>query len=505
MSVAVLTLNPREKQIAEHKATRRALQTEIREELVQDNNTISHRTNAHNRKCASADINQEREGRQKSIAAYIKSTQYVFKKLVQFLKKLKDPRRLESLTHPLISLMLLMILSFCFSIKSRKEFNREMTAPQVIESCKAIMPQIDAAPHADTIARVLNQLDPKDVQRVQYQLIRTLLSNKKFIRLYINRKVPLSLDGTQKLMRQGANWNGQWLERTLKGKTQQYVYVLEANITLHNGMTLPLASEFLTYSPDEGNKQDCETKALVRLLAKIKQQFPRQGFILFLDKLYAEYDVIKLIDQYHWDWIIALPSHRFNSMHEALKQTDKVLYSDSLWRGRTQRHTYINGVTHQYSNGKSYTANVVKCDESWKTVMPDTTHISTAHSNYHTWITNIPLTAGNIHPLCNLGARSRYGIEDSNNAEKHRGYHYEHSFSYQWKAMQNYHTLMRVAHLIKQVAEFSKHIRKLVKSMGVSAFWYSIKQSLFNPWVSLKWMQQQLSATPQIRLGLDPP
>ena len=154
MSVAVLTLNPREKQIAEHKATRRALQTEIREELVQDNNTISHRTNAHNRKCASADINQEREGRQKSIAAYIKSTQYVFKKLVQFLKKLKDPRRLESLTHPLISLMLLMILSFCFSIKSRKEFNREMTAPQVIESCKAIMPQIDAAPHADTIARV---------------------------------------------------------------------------------------------------------------------------------------------------------------------------------------------------------------------------------------------------------------------------------------------------------------------------------------------------------------
>ena len=97
--------------------------------------------------------------------------------------------------------MLLMIISFCFSIKSKRAFNREITSPQIIEVCKALLPDIESAPHADTIARLLNTLDHSDVEKLQYQLVQTLLSNKKFTKLYINGKVPLSIDGTQKLLK----------------------------------------------------------------------------------------------------------------------------------------------------------------------------------------------------------------------------------------------------------------------------------------------------------------
>jgi hypothetical protein len=63
--------------------------------------------------------------------------------------------------------------------------------------------------------------------------------------------------------------------------------VLEANLVFHNGVTLPLLSEFLSYAegdPDD-HKQDCELKAFYRLTARLKAYFPRLP-ILLLDGLY---------------------------------------------------------------------------------------------------------------------------------------------------------------------------------------------------------------------------
>jgi hypothetical protein len=49
---------------------------------------------------------------------------------------------------------------------------------------------------------------------------------------------------------------------------QQYVYVLKANLAFHNGLSIPLMSEFLSYGerdPDEHenpheHKQDCKVR-----------------------------------------------------------------------------------------------------------------------------------------------------------------------------------------------------------------------------------------------------
>ena len=51
-------------------------------------------------------------------------------------------------------------------------------------------------------------------------------------------------------------------------------------------------------------------------------------------------------------------------------------------------------------------------------------------------------------------------MEDSFNTEKNRGYHYKHAFSYDWNAMQGFHYLMRLAHVINAISEFTKNVKK---------------------------------------------
>jgi hypothetical protein len=64
-------------------------------------------------------------------------------------------------------------------------------------------------------------------------------------------------------------------------KKQYYVYVLEADLAFHNGMTIPFMSEILDYGQGDTDKkkQDCETKAFHRLADRLKKEFPRLKII----------------------------------------------------------------------------------------------------------------------------------------------------------------------------------------------------------------------------------
>ena len=94
-------------------------------------------------------------------------------------------------------------------------------------------------------------------------------------------------------------------------------------------------------------------------------------------------------------------------------------------------------------------------------------------------------------------------MEDSINTEKNRGYRYKHAFSYHWNALQGFHYLMRLAHAINAICEFTKALKKTMKELGCSATFKLIKETLFNPWLPTTWYEEQLLKTPQLRLQLE--
>ena len=98
-----------------------------------------------------------------------------------------------------------------------------------------------------------------------------MIRNKKFVRYLVDNCYPIAIDGTQKSVRD-VLWSEQcppasefrnsetrlssrWragLQRGVKSgddtHMQYYVCVLEANLSFHGGMTIPLMSEFLSYT-----------------------------------------------------------------------------------------------------------------------------------------------------------------------------------------------------------------------------------------------------------------
>ena len=65
-----------------------------------------------------------------------------------------------------------------------------------------------------------------------------------------------------------------------------------------------LNSEEYINKSDETVKQDCESKAFVRLAAKIKKKFPRLPIIIAADGLYVSQNVLQICKEYHCDYII---------------------------------------------------------------------------------------------------------------------------------------------------------------------------------------------------------
>jgi len=154
------------------------------------------------------------------------------------------------------------------------------------------------------------------------------------------------------------------------------------------------------------------------------------------------------------------------------------------WGDRKQTFEWVNDIEYYYgpNQKKKLIFNVVVCKESWREVDKQSGEIITKKSR-HAWISNKPLTKKNIHERCNLAVRHRWGIESNILVEKCHGYQYEHCFSYNWKAMKGYHYLMRMAHLINVLTEYSEHLVSYMREMSIRVFINFVRSTLSGPWL----------------------
>ncbi len=395
--------------------------------------------------------------------------------LLKALNKIPDPRNPKTMKHKKTTLLIYGILCFVFQMSSRREANREMTTPQFFENIKALFPEIETLPHNDTLKRLLERIDILKLEEAHIAIIRNLIRNKKFKKYLINNCYPVAIDGTQKFISHDL-WDERLQQRTVKKGDdtviQYYVSVLEANLVLTNGMSIPLLSEFLDYQQGDtaSQKQDCETRAFKRLAARLKSHFPNLRIMVLLDGLYANGPIIEQCDTRNWQYMIVLKDGSLPTVWEEANALIKLLpnnYYQQQHGDRQQNFWWVNQIGYTWgTNGvNELILHLVVCNETWKEI--DETGDLVIKTSKHAWLSSRPLNQTNLHTRCNLGARYRWGIESSLLKEKEQGYQYEHCFSKNWEALMGYHYLMRIAHCLNELVHFSAKLAKKVREKTV--------------------------------------
>ena len=498
---------PNREEIKAQRKERKRAQRALREEMKGTGFNLPSHPTISNHKCAFESVEEEGEARNEAVLEQLKVFRAKLPVLLRRFSKIADPRNPKKTKHKLTVLLLYGILVFVLQMSSSREASREMSRPMFWENLKAIFPGLEETPHHDTLKRLLEQIDVGEIESAQIDLIRKYIRKKKFRRYLIDGCYPVAMDGTQKLAR-GWLWEEECLERTIGSgeKSQYYVYVLQANLAFQGGMSIPLMSEFLSYTPDGSvnTKQDCELKAFHRLAERIKEAFPALRIILLLDGLYPNGPVMERCRKYKWQYMIVLQDKSLSTVHgefEAISELEPKFRHTRLWGNRRQRFRWANGIDYSFGeNGKKrQTIHVVECTETWAEIEKGGTRI-VEKSRRHLWISSEPLTSLNVHERCNLGARSRWTIETGFLVEKHHGYHYEHCFSYEWKVMKGFHYLMQLGHLFNVMARYSERLARIVKETGIRGLIRFVRESIASPWLDRAWIAEQLALPIQLRL-----
>jgi len=456
-----------------------------------------------------ATVEEERAARTEAATGQLAVLRQQLPRLLQRLEKIHDPRNPQRIKHKLTVLLLYGLLTFVFQFASRRAANRELTRPCFEQSLRQLFPELETLPHADTLYRLLREIDVRHLEEAHWALVERLIRGKKFRRYLIQNAYPIAIDGSQKL---GGDtlWDPEMLQRTHgqgeSAHTQYYLYVLEASLSFHNGMVIPLCSEFLAHGlgDSERQKQDCELRAFERLCTRLKQYFPRLPILLLLDGLYANGPVMARCRELNWDFMIVLKDDSLRTVwdeYQGLLPLQSKHRLERDWNGRRQRFAWVNDIPYDYgpNQRRHQIVHVVACEETWEEVDPTGTVIP--KTSRHAWLSSRPLSRLNIHDRCNLGARARWGIEAGFLVEKHQGYHYEHPFARDWNAMRGYHLLMRMAHLFNTLARFAAHLKTFYAQLGVRGMIAFVRSTCAGLWLEPAAVQARLAHLRLLRLA----
>lgn len=423
---------------------------------------------------------EEHDDRQAAAEAHLAVLRTQLPDLLSRFARIRDPRRLGSVRHRLTVLMVYGVLLFAFGLASRREANRELSRPALWETLREVFPELDSIPHADTLERLLDRLEPeKDIESALATRMRALVRRQKLRVLMVERGYVVAIDGEQLFARDHA-FAVQATHRREGEQVHYAVYVVKALLVCPEGVRLPLGAEFCENVQvdkdgkiNEEHKQDCEFRASQRLCARLREYFPHLPILLVADGLYAAMPVVAMCRRYRWDFMIVLKEGKMPSLWREVEELHRLDGEENTrrqtWHGRTQGFWWVNGVEHEVRVGserRRYKLNAVVCEERWHETRADgTEEEKTAR---HAWLSGRPLSERNVHRRCNLAGRHRWDLEEEISLEKHVE-HMRHAFSLNWTAIKAWYYLMLLGTLINTLALYTTHLFVWVTRLGVRA------------------------------------
>jgi hypothetical protein len=403
--------------------------------------------------------------------ALVQTTRHFFPQLNTWLDRLPDTRDPEACTYATRFLAWWGIALYLFQLGSRRQLDYDLRegGPQVLANLNRLAETAQTTlPVHDTLDHFLGHVSLTGWERLREQLVQRLLRMKALDAARLLGRPVLLIDATGLICFHRRHCPHCLVQR--HGKHTLYLHqVLEAKLLGPAGVVVSLGSEFIE-NADAGDvkgksaeevKQDCELKALARLLPRIKKAYPQLAFVLALDSLYACGPVFALAKDLSWSYVVTFKEGRTPALWREFRALLPQCPENALERvwgdGRVQKFRWVPQLDYEDSEGRRWKLNALECTERSKDGPPQ----------YFAWLT--PLTVGRktVEEIAQKGGRDRWKVENEGfNRQKNSGLNLEHVYSTdpeKWKA---YYVLLQIAFILVQLLERGSLLRRLAAALG---------------------------------------
>ena len=377
--------------------------------------------------------------------------------------KVKDPRHQSYVDYSARVMLGTMYYKSIAGIPSMQEMTRAFNDERICRNLYRFIGEDvkEYLPHGVTENEFLERLDPKELENIRQNIVYSLIRRKTFENARVFKKWQVIVDATE-LDEGYQKKNDYYLSRCYNRNEENeflkyHRSVLEAKIYFGDNLVCSIASETIENSEayvnqgEEAVKQDCESKAFLRLAAKIKKKFPRLPIIITADGLYVTKNVLQICKEYHWDYIIR---YKEGSASSIAKE----------YRALPEKETI--GTDIEYQNKimfNEFDVNLIYYREKRRIKGKE-------KETEFAWITSIEITKSNAKKIVNAG-RNRWKIENQGfNRQKHWQGNIEHACSFNERAQKNHYLLEQIADFMKQLYEHffleKNGIKKLQKNIS---------------------------------------
>jgi hypothetical protein len=308
-----------------------------------------------------------------------------------------------------------------FSLKDRSllAFDRRRAKPENLRQLFGI----GHIPSDTQMRKIVDEVNPDDLRPLFKNVFQRLQRGKALEKMSFMGKYYLaSIDGTAYFKSKKVHCQACLQRKNKRTGEITYAHQMLGAAIVHPDQkaVVPLAPEPIV-KQDGRKKNDCERNAAKRLLAKLREDYPRLPLIIIEDGLSANAPHIKEIKRHHFRFILGVKpgDHRYlfayvEQAHATGETTEFEIHKD----GATHRFRFFNDAPLNESNPDVR----VNFLEYWE--------IKGGKSRHFTWITDFTIRRNNAFDLMR-GGRSRWKIEnEAFNTLKNQGYHFEHNFGH---------------------------------------------------------------------------
>ena len=312
-------------------------------------------------------------------------------------------------------------------------------------------------PIMDTVHLFLKQLPAEELEKLRETLVGKLMERKVFEKWKFQGYYNLSFDGTGVYVFDHEPFEGCPYKETKNG-IQWYVSVLESKLVFVNGFSISLDSEWMVNQNGKFNKQDCESVAFKRLVARIKATYPRLSVLVSADGLYCNGPVFNLIKEVGWKFVFTFKDDSLKTVWRQLKDIDRQTIEKVKKKNQQGQWIYER---HSFTNGLDYKRHKINFVE----------HLLCANDGEimerHVHLTNLKVNNGNVAQI-SLEGRMRWKIENEGfNCQKNHGYGLGHKYARKdLNTIKNYYLLMQIGHMISQLVERLNSFKSALNQSG---------------------------------------